>query len=111
MLILKDGTEFETTSNSIVDEVMIRVPDMDSFLNVYKTLSEENLSNFTFNGTAYQNRVVMETKTYKMQNDIECHFILLPTEIQRLIDEARASAVTPDVADKAEAYDILVGGE
>lgn len=105
---LKDGTEYVGASNSTIEELIIFVLNVEEFVDVYNTMTDENLSEFTVGDTTAQNRTLMETKTYKYNNFIEAHFVVLPTEAEILIEASRALATVN--ADKAEAFDILMGG-
>lgn len=108
-ITLHDGTTYDGADNSTTTELIIFVAGMDDFVAAYNTMTDENLSEFTVGEVTAYNRTLMETKTYKWQGRMEAHFVVLPTEEQALIEqmEARAEAY----ADKAQAYDILVGEE
>lgn len=109
ILTLKDGTSYECTDNSNVTEFAIFVADIDAFVEVFDKMTDENLSSFTLDEEVFAGRTLMETKTYKWQNQLEAHFVTLPTEEQRIIEEIEVRAA--QAQDKAEAYDILMGEE
>lgn len=45
-IILRDGTTYEVEEGSIPQELVILVKDVDEFGSVYKTMTDENLSEF-----------------------------------------------------------------
>ena len=108
-ITLHDGTTFDGADNSTTTELIIFVADMDAFVAAYEKMTDANLSEYTVGEDTVYNRTLMETKTYKWQDAIEAHFVVLPTEEQAIIEQAEARAA--QYADKAQAYDILMGEE
>ena len=93
---LKDGTEYEGAANTTPEELIIFAQDMNEFVTVYNTMTDENLSELTIEDTVYSRRMV-ETKTYRWLDKVEAHFVTLPVD-------------GGEYKDKAEAFDILMGG-
>lgn len=108
-ITLHDGTTYEGADNSTTTELIIFVADMTAFMSAYNKMTNENLSEYTVGEDTAYNRTLMETKTYKWQDRIEAHFVVLPTEEQVIIEQMESRAT--QYADKAQAYDILMGEE
>lgn len=108
-IVLRDGTTYEGADNSTTTELIIFVSDIAGFVGVYNKMTDANLSEFTVGDTTVVGRTLMETKTYKWQDRLESHFVVLPTEEQAIIEEMEARVT--EYEDKAQAYDILMGEE
>lgn len=107
-IVLKDGTEYEGAANSTATEFIVFVSDIDAFAAEYKKMTNENLSALTVGDTTVINRTLHEAKVYTINGQVEAHFVVLPTTEQVIIDEMGARVALN--ADKAQAYDILMGG-
>lgn len=108
-ITLKDGTTYKGADNSTLQEMIVFVRNIDEFIAAYDKMTDENLSEYSVGGETATGRSLAETKTYKYADRIEAHFVVLPTEAQRVIEEMEARAA--EYEDKAQAYDILMGEE
>lgn len=108
-IILKDKTTYECADNSTLQEMIIFVPDINEFTSIYNKMTDENLSEYSVGDQTAYGRTLMETKTYKYADKLEGHFVAIPTEAQAIIEGLEQKAESNQ--DKADGYDILMGGE
>lgn len=112
---LKDGTEYEVTDNSTIDEFAMVLDSMSDYADIYGGMTDDNLSQVTIEAVTYQDKVLIGTSTSRIGNKIEAHFLTgstsQRTEIEALMNlVGNLEAQVAESSDKAEAFDYIMNG-
>ena len=116
VLTLKDGTELEFIDNSSINNLITVVGNFIDVENLRNSLSQDNLSECTFDGTEYKDvllsKVIANADDYgnvtvvfstKLSSDVQIE--TLKKQVQALENE------NAQLTDKADAADILMGNK
>lgn len=113
-LVLKNGTFLTFTDNSSITNLMTVVSNFTGVDDLRNVMTEDNLSQCTFNGIEYTDVVLDTVNTIsKGYGNVQVTFLTKTTsdsEIEALKQQiAELQEANANLSDKAEAADILMG--
>ena len=115
-LTLKDGSTIQFTDGSFITSLTTVVDTFDKVEDIRGLMTEDNLSECEFDGVAYSD-ILLDTVTTIAKNysNVQATFFTKTTaeaEVEALKQQvATLEAENAQLADKAEAADILLGNE